>query len=160
MKRLLPVALLAAACGNSSTPANVAGSYTVAVTNEGNGCNFQNWQSGNTASNIPVTVTQSGANATAVVGGAAGAYMTAVLGSNAFSGPVNGAQVDLTLYGTRSASQGNCAYTVNATMLATSMGDFLSGTITYTAATNGSPDCGALQGCQSIQDFNGTRPPM
>ncbi len=150
--------LLVAGCG-SEAPVNVAGDYTVAVVNGQNGCNFSNWTAGSTTNNIPVTITQSGGQATAVVGGAAGAYMQIVLGSNTFTGPVSGSGVSLTLFGKTAASQGNCTWTVNATLTATSSGDFLMGNIVYTDATNGSPDCGTRQGCMSIQDFNGTRPP-
>jgi hypothetical protein len=83
-----------------------------------------------------------------------------VLGSHTFTGGVNGSLVQMTLYGTNSATQGNCTYTVNATLNATSMGDFLSGTIDYTNQGNGNPDCASITGCKSTQSFNGTRPPM
>lgn len=38
-------------------PANVAGNYSVNVTNRENGCGFQNWTVGDTASNIAFTIT-------------------------------------------------------------------------------------------------------
>ena len=38
-------------------------------------------------------------------------------------------------------------------------GDALSGDILYRAATNGHPDCAAIEGCISVQKYNGTRPP-
>ena len=42
---------------------------------------------------------------------------------------------------------------------ATIDGDFLSGEIRYEAATVDVPACEPLDGCASVQAFNGTRPP-
>jgi hypothetical protein len=153
-------ALAIAACG-SSTPANVAGSYTIAVTNRDNGCKLQNWTVGDMASNIGVTVTQDGSTATATVNGVTGGYLTLALGSNVFTGNVDGDFLRLTLFGTRSQSSGNCTWTYNAVLGGTLTGDILQGSIDYEAKTNGNPDCTTMgiTGCASSQDFNGTRPP-
>jgi len=35
----------------------------------------------------------------------------------------------------------------------------LTGSVTYTYATNKTADCGTRDSCQDIQVFNGTRPP-
>lgn len=59
----------------------------------------------------------------------------------------------------RAMNQGNCAYSYKARMSGNVDGDNLSGNIDYTTSTNGAPDCGALQGCKTTQQFNGTRPP-
>src|SRR5689334_11840685 len=91
--------LACAACGG---PANVAGDYTIALTNHDNGCNLGNWTVGDTASGIPVTITQASGNATATVGGLAQVALDAGLGGHAFTGPVDGNDVDLELFGTRS----------------------------------------------------------
>lgn len=151
------VAILAAlGCGED---ANVAGSYTIAVTNRTNGCELENWMEGETSSNIPVTITQSGENVTATVDGLVGAYFNAIFGSAAFVGTVSGDDLDLQIIGTRSATEGNCTYTFNAVLSGSVSGDTLTGRIDYQAATNDQPDCAALEGCTSYQDFNGTRPP-
>jgi hypothetical protein len=141
-------------------PVDAAGTYALALTNRDNGCGFQSWTVGESSTNVPLTVTQSGEAATALIEGAAGAWVELILGSRAFTGTVHGHTLDLDLHGTRAGSQAGCTYTVVAHAHATLTGDVLAGTIDYTTATNGSPDCGALEGCVSSQDFNGTRPPQ
>jgi hypothetical protein len=158
MKNLLVVMACAlCACGS---PANVAGNYSVNLTNKDNGCNFANWTVGQMTSGIAITVTQSGGDVTATVGGLGGAFLTAVLGSASFTGTADGNAIDLKLFGTRSATMSGCAYTVNAHLTGGIAGDLLEGSIEYTPATNGSPDCGVLATCTNAQAFNGTRPPQ
>jgi hypothetical protein len=155
----LAVAGIGAGC--SSSPANVAGSYTIAVTDEDNGCGLSNWSQGQSSTNIPVTVSQDDDSATAMVTGAVGGYLDTVLGSSTFTGDLDGDKLALTLYGTRNATKGNCSYTYQADLDGSLSGDTLTGTITYTPVTNGSPDCDTMDvtGCTSVQNFNGTRPP-
>ncbi len=161
MRNLLAFTLLLGACGGGD-PADVAGDYTVSLTSRENGCGFANWTEGDTATGIPVVITQDAeepSNATAVVNGAAGLYLDVVLGSRTYTGEVDGSSMHLTLFGTNSATQGNCTYTVNSEIDATLDGDVLEGDILYHTSTNSSPDCGTLEGCESRQEFNGTRPP-
>jgi hypothetical protein len=150
---------IAAGCGGDNEPADVAGNYTMAITNRENGCNLQNWNVGEMSTGIMVTVTQSGANATAIIEGGVGAYVELILGSRSFTGDVRGHQIDLTLVGTRSATMGNCTYTYNAILDGHLDGDTLEGEISYTPQTNDQSDCAAFEGCASVQGFNGTRPP-
>lgn len=150
--------LLIVACG-SDDPADVAGDYSVAVTNRDNGCELAGWEEGATASNIPVTIVQDGSAATATVGGFSAILVTALLGGADFRGTVDGDELALERMGTVPGARQSCAYTFNGTIDATIDGDLVTGSITYRAATNGSPDCGALTGCASVQDFNGNRPP-
>lgn len=150
------LALLGASCGGDVDP---TGDFSISVTNRENGCGFDNWTEGNTATGIPVTITEDG-EVRAEVGGAAGVFLGVVLGSNIFTGSVDGDQLDLTLFGTTSATQGNCTYTINAVLDGTLDGDVLTGDIRYTAATNDNPDCSTIEGCVSRQQFNGTRPPQ
>jgi hypothetical protein len=142
--------------GCGSDPADVAGNYTVAVTNRDNGCNFSNWTVGESAPGIPVVITQDGETATAEVTGPTGVVMQFWLGSNVYQGSVDGDELDLTLHGTRSMTTGDCAFFYNSEILATSDGDLLTGRINYRPQGNGSPDCTE---CLTYQDFNGTRPP-
>jgi hypothetical protein len=148
----------------SSTPANVAGSYTVGVTNRTNGCNFANWTEGQMSSGIPITITQaetsSGTTASAKVTGVTGAYFDVVFGTSVFAGPVDGDHLDLKLMGTSAKTTGNCTYTYDGEILATASGDTLSGQIKYTPATNGHTDCATIEGCVTYQDFSGSRPPL
>lgn len=159
MTRLFTIAALLGACSSSSPPKNVAGDYSVNVVDRANGCNLSNWTEGQSSTGISVTVTQSGATAQVTINGAVGVYVNAVIGGQAFDGAVAGADLDAALHGTRQYTMGNCAYTYTADLAATLTGDTLAGTITYTPMTNGSPDCGTLASCQSVQDFNGLRPP-
>lgn len=157
--RIFAFALFALTAACSSSPANVAGDYTIAVTNRDNGCNLANWTVGSSAQNIGVTITQSGSDAMATVNGVTGGYLNLALGSNVFSGTVDADHLSLTLFGTRSQTSGNCTFTYNAVIGADLNVDALTGTIDYTAKGNGNPDCATIDGCVSRQDFNGTRPP-
>ena len=157
MKRLLAFAVLAAC---SSSPSNVAGNYTVAVTNRDNGCAFQNWTIGAQSTGIQVQITQQSENATALVMGGAGFVLGAVLGGNDFSGKIDGDSFDLTHTGTKTLSMNNCNYTVNGEITGTISGDNLTGRINYAAADDGSVACSSIHGCVSFQDYNGTRPPQ
>jgi hypothetical protein len=159
MERMIWTLAIALAACSDTPPANVAGTYTVNITDEANGCNLQNWQQGNQTTGIPVAVTQTGSTAQAIVQGASGAYVNLVIGGSTFDGSVSGPHLDAALHGTRAYTMANCTYTFTATLDATLAKDTLSGTITYTPATNGSPDCGTLASCSSVQNFNGLRPP-
>jgi hypothetical protein len=158
LRGLILGSLVLCGCG-STEPADVAGSLSIAITNADNGCAFQDRDEGATAQNIPLTVTQDGENATATVGGAAAVSLNLVLGSNVFQGTVEGNRLHLEIFGTRSATEGNCTFTLNSTVEATLRGDVLTGTIDSTKATNGNPDCASSEGCVTRQNFNGTRPP-
>lgn len=142
-----------------ASPADIAGNYTINVTNGDNGCSLENWTVGDTASSIPFVITQTDDMATGEVQGLVGGYLTLVLGSMRFTGEVRGDQFEATLYGTRSGTRGMCAFTTNVHLFATLDGDYLEGTLTYSAETNGAPDCAELETCENIQSFNGTRPP-
>lgn len=150
--------LALAACGGDD-PADVVGDYTLQITNGDNGCAFDGWNEGAVTSDVPLTITQDGAAATATLEGVVGGYVELVLGARVFTGEVDGARLALTLFGTRSATEGNCTYTINAEVDATLDGDLLEGEIRYVPATNGNPDCAPLEGCANVQLFNGTRPP-
>lgn len=146
--------------GCSSDPEDVAGDYSISITNRENGCMFDNYTEGETSTNIPLTITQDGSDATGTVGGLAGGFLDLWLGSRVFQGSVSGAKVDLELFGTNSTTEGNCTYTVNSTISGTLSGDVLTGNLFYEKATNGNPDCSAIEGCATRQEFNGTRPPQ
>lgn len=145
------------ACGSD---ADVAGDYTIALTNRDNGCQFANWTEGETASSIPVVITQDGSNVTATVNGGAGIVLDLALGSRVYNGDVDGDDVFLELFGTRAQQSGDCTFTYNSVIDASIAGDVLTGRIEYRAATNDNPGCAAIEGCLSFQDFNGTRPPQ
>lgn len=104
-------------------------------------------------------MTQSGGSVAGTVGGTGGLFLDLWLGGRVYTGTVRGNWIHMILYGTKSNQAGNCTYTVNSTVVAEIDGDVLVGDILYTAATNGNPDCAPLEGCSSLQSFNGTRPP-
>lgn len=145
-----------AACGD---PADLTGTYTVSVTNRENGCMLDNWTEGNQASNIGVVITQEDDEARADVEGGTGAILDLWLGSSVFTGPVDGDDFVLTIFGESSFTEGNCSYTFNAELDGSIEGDFISGDIRYIAKTNNNPDCATLEGCVTRQSFNGSRPP-
>jgi hypothetical protein len=173
---IMAVLLTAAACSGSSDsedlgtqggaggapsgpPADVAGKYSVGVTNRENGCGFDNWKANDTSTNIPFEVTQSGSQVTGTIDGLTGGLVALWLGSRTFSGTAGGSLVSMTLYGTATKRQNGCAYTINATIEGTLTGDALQGELKYTSKTNGSPNCGSIEGCVTRQEFSGSRPP-
>lgn len=145
-----------AACG--SDDANAAGDYTISLTDRDNACNLGNWTVGAT-STATVTLTQSSNNVTAVVTGLGAVVLDLGLGGHSYSGKIDGTTLELDLLGTRSNTSGNCTYTLNSKIHAVLDGDTITGQIDYTSATNGNPDCTAIAGCVSFQDFTGSRPP-
>ncbi len=153
----LPLLALLLACGGD--PADVAGDYTIAVTNGPNECMLSSWTAGNTADGIELRVSQSGSAASAEVRDfAAGTVLDLWLGGSTFSGDVDGNDLDLLLIGTNEQSAPGCTYTIDAELDATLDGDVLLGTITYRPnPIEGT--CGILEDCRNVQDFNGTRPP-
>jgi hypothetical protein len=157
---LLPAVLATGAFACGDDPAWVAGDYTISVTNHENGCNFANWQEGDTTTGIDLMVTQAGEDVTGDVGGATGVWLDVTLGGSTYTGTVDGDRVSMTLHGTRSNVAGGCSYFINSTVSATLTGDALQGEITYRPLTNDHPDCSTITGCVSRQAFNGTRPPQ
>ena len=152
------LAVLAGACGSDSA-ANVAGTYTIALTIQQNECGILGNDPGTSSSGVTVEVTQDGSNVTAKVQGLAGLALGVATGSATFTGKVSGNSLDLSISGTVSGSSGTCAFTRNAHLVGTVSGDVLTGSVTYTYATNKTADCGTRDSCQDIQVFNGTRPP-
>jgi len=155
MKRLA-LALVLAACGTDT--AQIAGTYTTALTNGANGCNYANWQVGNMTTGVSVQFTQSNTNVSATVQGVPGGALSLAFGNNVFTGSIDGTALDLTLTGTVPQATGNCAFTRNAEIIGTYANNSINGTIHYTNADNKNSDC--VEGCDSMQDFAGSRPPQ
>jgi hypothetical protein len=154
----LVLALLAAACSSDST-ANVAGTYTLALTVQKNDCGILANPVGTSSTGVTVVVTQDGSNATAKVQGAGALGLTLITGSDTFTGKVSGNSLDLSISGTLPGSSGSCAFTRNAHLVGTLAGDSLTGSVTYTFATNNDSECGIRNTCQDIQLIVGARPP-
>jgi hypothetical protein len=142
------ISALLAGCGDEFSnvppeeppaPLDVAGSYTIAVTNSSNGCGFANWEQGATTQNLPFDVQQDGDDVSGTIGGAAGSLVTLWLGSATFQGKVEESHVTMTIFGTTSAVQAGCAYTINATAKGDSSGDLLEGSIHYVPRPTAAP---------------------
>ena len=156
MKRYLLLAALAA-CGGGSD-ANVAGNYTMAITNRDNGCNFNGYTVG-TQNSVAVNITQTDSDVMATVTGGGGFLLALVVGSNIYAGSVDGNDVDLKITGNIAMNMGNCAFTYNSEIHATADDNSMSGRIEYRSVTNMNSDCTAITGCLTFQEFAGSRPP-
>ncbi len=156
----LMLAALVCVCGcDSGSPAYVAGTYTLALTMQQNDCGILGNSVGESSTGVSLVVTQSGADVRATVQGVAGLALGLSMGSDTFTGTVSGDALDLWIAGTMSGSSGTCAYTRNAHLVAKLSGDVLTGTVTYTFASNKTADCGFRDTCQDMQLFTGARPP-
>lgn len=153
--------VLLAALGACTSDADVAGNYSVALTNRDNGCNLANFNPGAMTSGVSVVITQSGSKVTLTVENLAGLSLIGLLGGggNVYSGNVDGDDFSVESIGTKANNSGNCTYTYNSEISGTLNGDSLVGSIDYRAADNGNSDCTQVHGCLSYQDYNGTRPP-
>lgn len=141
--------------GCSSPPVNVAGTYSVSLTNDANGCMFPNW-TGSTPG-VPLEITQNGTAATATVMGLAATEYDYILGSHVFAGNVSGSHMDFIIHGTVHDA---CGATLDAHATVELVGDALtSGVVTYSYANLGATCESYKSTCTSTQLFNGTRPP-
>lgn len=66
MKGRILFTLFLLGCG---ADANVAGNYSIALTNGDNGCNLSNFTPGNTSTNVGVTTVQDGSKVTMTING-------------------------------------------------------------------------------------------
>jgi len=147
--------LLAVGCA----PADVAGNYTVNVTNGENECGFGGWDPDGETLAVPVVITQDGDVVQVTVEGAPGVFFDIVAGSRRFNGTVGGSHVQGDLIGSVTGRQGDCAYTITVELDADVSGDVIMGQLAYRPITNHHADCGVLETCSNVQLFNGTRPP-
>ncbi len=158
LRKPLLVLCFAMGCGSDS-PANVAGTYTLALTVAKNECGILSNDVGTTSSGVEAQVTQNGSDVAAQIKGVGGTLLALALGTDTFTGKVSGDSLDLAIAGTVPGSNSTCVFTRNARMQAKLAGDLLTGTVTYSFATNRTADCGFRDTCQDTQAFNGTRPP-
>ena len=155
---LLSVGCSSDAAFQAAAPSNVAGSYTLTLTNGDNGCMLEKWTTGASNSGIPFLATQSGSDLNGELQGVAALSLALFIGTNKFTGSVSADHFDMTAYGTIARQQGTCTFNMNARVVGTIAGDAISGTISYSPATTTNPGCASVQ-CTSTQSFNGTRPP-
>jgi hypothetical protein len=159
---VIALAALVAGCGGTSFTSqtgDVAGVYSVALTTGSNGCEFDKWTVGSSVMDVPVTLTQQGTSATATVSGPAALVLDLVLGTAQFQGTVTGDAFTLTAYGSTSLKDGDCAFTIKASLSGSISNDAIQGQITYSETTNGNPACAYHSTCSSVQSFDGVRAP-
>jgi hypothetical protein len=152
--------LCATAALAGCAPADVAGTYSGAVTNRENGCSLDNWTAGASTSGITMAVTQSGASVTTDVQGLARVVLDLFTGnSEPLRGEATGNGFFAAKNGTRAMQMGECVYTSRVEARATLAGNALEGTVTYRYQTNGVAACATLTACTSVQAFSFVRPP-
>ena len=159
MRTILLALVVAAATACSSSDSNgptaqVAGDYTLTVTDNQNGCQVENFTTGATQSGITMTITQNGSSVSATGTGSVG-LMLAFATGDTLNGWIDGQEASLT--SSVSHTMGGCAYSTTATANLTFSGNQIQGNILYTDSGNGSPDCGFMQQCTSTQTVNGSR---
>jgi hypothetical protein len=159
------VAAAACSAASTATVANFAGTYDMWVVNGANPCNFVEWTEGQSASGVPLVVTQDPITPTtmsATLGGAPGTLLLEEIAANddagtvLLTGTVGGNQATLTGNGSASQKNGSCTYTTTASLSVNFQGDTVQGTLTYEIVPVGNADCTAIAGCQTTQAFAGT----
>jgi hypothetical protein len=149
----------AALAGCGDDPADISGEYTANLTARDNGCNIGNWTEGNSATGIPVTITQMDGSASADIGGLSRVALDLAIGGHVFAGDVDGSSFELKIIGTRPQTMGNCTFTFDAELVGKLSGDSISGRLNFTTATNNNSDCATIKTCVSFQEFAASRPP-
>ena len=166
MNRALPLIALAAvlvSCDSEGTVVpNVEGTYTLNLKVTKLDCAMlPDAALGDESTGVTVVLTQDPSNreqVTATVQGLAGVLLTLGLGGSTFVGTVDRNALDLVLEGNAKLSADACAYSQVARLRGTLEGDFLSGTIAYSYATNHASDCGIKETCSDEQTVTGSRP--
>lgn len=147
-----------ASVGDEPAPLDVAGSYTISLTYQENGCELENWQEDETLSGVALEVSQEDTAVVGTVEGVTGGVLALIHGSNVYEGTVSGQRVEMTIYGEYPLKEGNCSYSLNNVFVGDWDGDFISGTLKFTTQTNGNSDCEPVE-CSSNIAFTGSRPP-
>jgi hypothetical protein len=145
--------------GGGDPAARVAGDYTVSLTNGANTCpSGGDWVEGNQSAGIPFTIQQDGNRIWAEAAGPAAVLFILVTGEVAFEGEIHENEFSMTNYGTKVSQEGNCTYTVNATIAGTVDDNTIEGTVVYKPVITDNPDCAPFD-CQAEQAYSGSRPP-
>ena len=158
---LVALVALLVSCDSESSIPNVAGTYTINLKVTKLDCAMLVGELGDENTGVNVVFTQDEADrrkVTATVQNPGRAILTVFLGNNSFTGTLTGNSLDLALEGRSKVSTDACAYSQNARLKATVDKDFLSGTITYSYATNKASDCGIKNTCSDEQTVTGSRP--
>lgn len=156
LRALLPIPLIAAACG--STP-NYAGNYTATITMEGD-CDLPGWSTGKVFDKNPITITTDPSDipfAKVEFGGPFGDYLVQILAIRDVQDFARSDGYSATMFGAALVSGGACAPSpVDAFVSLRLDGDALTGGIDMVrnedaSCTNPSAGCSVT--------IDGTRPP-
>jgi hypothetical protein len=149
------VAMVAACSGNDSDgpPAQVAGNYTLTITDQQNGCNVENFTTNASQSGTVIAIAQDGSSLSMTAMSTQGLVLAFAAGDT-LAGTIDGSQASLS--SSSGLSQGGCQYSTTATTNAHFSDSQVTGTILYTQMGNGSSDC-VVQQCTSTQTFTGSR---
>ncbi|MDZ4696887.1 MAG: hypothetical protein SGI86_17250 [Deltaproteobacteria bacterium] len=152
---------VASACGDGKGPVDVNGTYKLQTVVAANACMTEGLEVGKTGE-IEVTFSQdlmaNPDKVTVTVTNPFVAGILAVVGlPNTFLGTVTGNSVKAIGAG-NAKTEGNCQFAPQIRVAADLDRDTLSGEITWSYRATGS-DCGVKTTCNTVQTFNGTRPP-
>ena len=157
---VLAGACLTFGCGDDDefvAPTDVAGLYELTLHNGANGCGLEDWVEGNTTTNVGLRIEQQGTDLIGRLEGPVGGIVAVLLGTAELSGSQSRGDVTLQAFSPYVRQQGTCTYNLLVTLQGTLDGNLMSGTIDYTWATNGAPECSDLEGCVTEQTFDAVR---
>lgn len=144
---------------NVETPANLAGDYSVDLTNEYNDCAtmVMKWMDGAVSEDVPFSITQNGVHVSAETMGAPAIAFLLLTGTLPFEGEIHDSHFILVNTGTKLYDFDACSYTINATVEGDLDGDTITGTLVYSPVVGDDPACHDYA-CRAEQSFIGTRP--
>lgn len=145
---------------SDAAPADLAGDYTVTLTNVSNTCpGVPGWED-DQMTELEYDIRQNGAELSAAVQGNAALEVVVLTGADEFNGSIHGNSFVLTDVGPNVTTVGTCSYTVNAVVSGAVDGDAITGKVIYRPQLSADPSCNAdcaPYDCEVEQDYAGTR---
>jgi hypothetical protein len=138
---------------DNSASDDLAGGYSITLTNASNDCELDSFPSGETTQGS-LTISQGSDQAIAELSGYAAAPFQTLLGGAALTGSASNGAGHFLLYGTPQFKLGDCDYRLNAELGVARDGDRLVGTVAWTAVTDHAASCGVLETCRTIQNLD------
>jgi hypothetical protein len=136
----------------------VGGQYDMTVRNGANGCQFEDWVEGETATDIGLHIEQDQNDLTGRLEGSVGSLVAALaLGTAEFTGTVASNRVTLVAVSPYVSRDGSCTFSREVTLRGELEGNVMSGEIEHSLATNDAPGCEGMEDCVSVQTFDAIR---
>ncbi len=136
----------------------VGGQYDMTVHNGTNGCQFEDWVEGDTATDIGLRIEQDQKDLVGRLEGSVGSLVVALaLGTAEFTGEVASNRVTLVAVSPYVSRDGSCTFSREVTLRGELNGNVMSGEIEHSLATNDAPGCEGLEDCVSVQTFDSIR---